>query len=88
VIRSGRLRKPIPKPVPLTPLHLKEMLPLLLILSPSQPLLDMLNPRSMAVVYEHCTGRETNYQPVTATQQAQLSMLMDLHCPFFRGEDN
>lgn len=57
-----------------------------LLLLQTPQLLDLMEPRSMGVVYEHCVGAATDYHPETAAQQAQLSMLMELHCPFFRGE--
>ncbi len=60
---------------------------LFLLLFQAQPLLDMFQPRSMAVVYEHCLGLDTDYHPESAAQKAQLSFLMDSHCPFFREED-
>ena len=59
---------------------------LFLLLFQTQPLLDMFQPRSMGVVYQHCLGLETDYHPESAAQKAQLSFLMDSHCPFFNGE--
>lgn len=52
----------------------------LLLLFQAQPLLDVMQPKSMGLVMEHCLSAEPSYKPETAVQEAQLSILKQQIC--------